>query len=249
MEIVILAAGLGSRLGVSIPKPLTLLADGRTILQQQLENISLIFGSRQKVTLVVGYKSDLIVEAHPTCKFVYNAAYDTTNTSKSLEQALNTLPKNSDVLWLNGDVVFDPQILFLVKDVAERNQSFIVVNTASVLEEEVKYTLRDAKFINSLSKTVPLESALGEAVGINFVAGADKPALSRRLKLVQDQDYFEKAIEDSITYDGLLFEAIDISVRNLHAMEVDFLSDLVLVNQRIVRTISDGGARSNRLSL
>ena len=38
-QIVILAAGLGSRLGRSLPKALTELSDGRTIMQQQFDNI------------------------------------------------------------------------------------------------------------------------------------------------------------------------------------------------------------------
>ena len=38
-QVVILAAGMGSRLGRCLPKPLTELSDGRTIMQQQFDNI------------------------------------------------------------------------------------------------------------------------------------------------------------------------------------------------------------------
>src|SRR5690606_14156108 len=55
-QIVILAAGMGSRLGRSLPKPLTELSDGRTIMQQQFDNIHQAFGRDVKVTIVVGYK-------------------------------------------------------------------------------------------------------------------------------------------------------------------------------------------------
>ena len=39
MKIVILAAGIGSRLGNPLPKPLTLLKNGQSIMQQQIENL------------------------------------------------------------------------------------------------------------------------------------------------------------------------------------------------------------------
>ena len=38
-QVVILAAGMGSRLGRSLPKPLTELSDGRTIMQQQITSL------------------------------------------------------------------------------------------------------------------------------------------------------------------------------------------------------------------
>lgn len=64
-QIVILAAGMGSRLGRSLPKPLTELADGRTIMQQQFDNIRHAFGNEAHVTIVVGYKLEHIIEAFP----------------------------------------------------------------------------------------------------------------------------------------------------------------------------------------
>ena len=64
-QIVILAAGMGSRLGRTLPKPLTELSDGRTIMQQQFDNIHHAFGTERKVTIVVGYKLEHIIEAFP----------------------------------------------------------------------------------------------------------------------------------------------------------------------------------------
>ena len=72
VQVVILAAGMGSRLGRSLPKPLTELADGRTIMQQQFVNIRAAFGDEAKITVVVGYKLDHIIEAFPEASYVYN---------------------------------------------------------------------------------------------------------------------------------------------------------------------------------
>ena len=75
-QVVILAAGMGSRLGRSLPKPLTELSDGRTIMQQQMENIRFAFGADAHITVVVGYKLEHIIEAFPDVNVIYTRDKD-----------------------------------------------------------------------------------------------------------------------------------------------------------------------------
>jgi choline kinase len=224
-QVVILAAGMGSRLGRSLPKPLTELSDGRSIMRQQFDNIAHAFGTRARVTIVVGYKLEHIIEAFPQASFVYNEEYDQTNTSKSLLRALQA-SGSGGVLWMNGDVVFDPAVLDRAHAMVERDQSFVTVNTSQVSDEEVKYTTDSEGYIRELSKTVT--GGLGEAVGINFISSAHKAVLVRHLARVNDQDYFERGIELAIEKNGLLIEPLDIS--NFYAVEVDFAEDLERAN-------------------
>ena len=224
-QVVILAAGMGTRLSRPLPKPLTELNDGRSIMKQQIDNLKSGFGDDYRLIIVVGYKLEAIIERFPEATFVYNELYDQTNTSKSLLKALRA-SGDGGVLWMNGDVVFDPQVLERVAPKIEADQSFVVVNTSKVSDEEVKYTLDDAGYIDQLSKIV--QSGLGEAVGINFIAGRDKSKLIARLAEVGDQDYFERGIEVAIQNDGVKFEAINIS--DLYAIEIDFAEDLERVN-------------------
>jgi choline kinase len=224
-QVVILAAGMGSRLGRSLPKPLTELADGRTIMRQQFDNIEHAFGKQAKVTIVVGYKLEHIIEAFPQASFVYNEQYDQTNTSKSLLRALQASAPGG-VLWMNGDVVFDPAVLDRAAALVARDQSFVTVNTSKVSDEEVKYTTSAEGYIKELSKTV--KGGLGEAVGINYISSADKAVLVRHLAKVGDQDYFERGIELAIEKNRMLVEPVDIS--DLYAVEVDFAEDLVRAN-------------------
>ena len=220
-QIVILAAGMGSRLGRSLPKPLTELSDGRSIMRQQFDNIHQAFGSDVAVSIVVGYKLEYIIEAFPQASYVYNEQYDQTNTSKSLLRALQA-SKDGGVLWMNGDVVFDPEALVRAGDLVAADRSFVSVNTAKVSDEEVKYTTDAEGFIKELSKTV--DGGLGEAVGINFVSRGDKATLVHHLGRVADQDYFERGIELAIAHDGARFAPVDIS--DLYAVEIDFAEDL-----------------------
>jgi choline kinase len=195
-------------------------------MKQQIDNLGLAFGESYRVMIVVGFKLEAIIERFPEATFVYNELYDQTNTSKSLLKALRA-SGDGGVLWLNGDVVFDPQVLVRVTPKIEADQSFVVVNQSKVSDEEVKYTLDAHGYINELSKQVV--GGLGEAVGINFVAAQDKKSLIARLQEVGDPDYFERGIELGIENDGLKFEAVDIS--DLYAVEVDFAEDLDRANE------------------
>ena len=90
-EAVILAAGMGTRLGRPHPKPLTKLDSGETIMRRQITNLRTCFGDDLRITAVVGYKLDWIIEENSDLSFVYNPYYDTTNTCKSLLKALQNL--------------------------------------------------------------------------------------------------------------------------------------------------------------
>lgn len=218
---------MGTRLGQPFPKPLTPLSDGRTIMQQQFENLAKHLPDA-RIHVVVGFKFDMVMEAHPDALFVYNEYFDQTNTSKSLLRALRHSAEGG-MLWFNGDVVFDPEILVRLKPLMAAEESFVAVNTASVGDEEVKYTVNHAGNIDKLSKTV--SGALGEAVGINYISRHDKEALIRRLEEAGDQDYFERGLELAIEKDGLNVQPVDIS--DLYAIEVDFADDLKAANAKL----------------
>ena len=228
IQVVILAAGMGTRLSRPLPKPLTELKDGRSIMQQQVDNLKTAFAADYRLTTVVGFKMESIIERFPEATYVYNEEYDQTNTSKSLLRALKA-SGDGGVLWMNGDVVFDPEVLRRVTPMINTDESFVVVNHSSVADEEVKYTLDADGFVAELSKTVV--GGLGEAVGINFVSSKDKVAVIKRLDEVADQDYFERGVEIAIEAGEVKFKAVDIS--DLYAVEVDFAEDLARANEVI----------------
>ncbi len=214
-QVVILLAGMGSRLGRPHPKSLTPLDNGETILSRQLR---ILKSFDLSVCAVVGFKKDLIMEAASDLLFVYNANYDTTNTSKSLLAALQHF-EDQDVMWLNGDVVFDPEIIELM---LSANTSAVAVNNARVAEEEIKYTLNADGYINQISKQV--KNALGEGLGINLIKAKDLSDFKQKLDDVDDNDYFERGMELLIEDKGNVFKAVDVGNRN--CVEVDFAEDL-----------------------
>jgi choline kinase len=227
MKIVILAAGIGSRLGNPLPKPLTGLKNGKSIMELQTENIASCFDINDIIT-VVGFKKDVVIEAFPSALYVYNPQYDQTNTSKSLLLALRKA-KNEAVLWMNGDVVFDGKLFDIIMPYIEKDISFMCVNNEECGEEEVKYKTGNDGAITEISKKV--KNAEGEAVGINFVSSADVAVLINRLEEVNDNEYFEGGIELMIKKDRTKVLPIDISAFN--CMEVDFKEDLDNANKML----------------
>jgi choline kinase len=227
-KVVILSAGIGSRLGTPYPKGLTPLNNGETIFSRQLR-LFREFGLN--IIVVVGFKKDLIMEADPHVLYAYNADFDTTNTSKSLLYGLQHI-FDEDVLWINGDVVFHYQV---IERMLKEPGSLVVVNDAKVGEEEVKYTTNANGFINAISKHII--KPLGEAVGINLIEADHLEAFKGKLRAVEAQDYFERGMELLIQEKGDLFRPLNVG--HQACIEVDFKEDLQRARKIVKDKFSD----------
>ena len=222
MHIIILAAGMGTRLNQNKPKCLTVLSNGETILQRQI-NALLDYVDKEDITIVVGYKKNIIEKEYSDYSFVFNSNYENTNTAKSLLCALDRKQLDSDFIWLNGDVVFDSEIL---KSLFELKKSSMLVNTNSVGQEEVKYNINEDGTINKVSKEI--QDGLGEAVGINKISRVHLEKFKYQLEKCDNNDYFEYAIELLINQNIKIYP-IDIS--HFFCCEIDTQDDLNFVNE------------------
>ena len=222
MKIIILAAGMGTRLNQDIPKCLTKLYTGETILDRQLKSLD-NYVDKRDITIVVGYKSELIKKQYKGYCFIENPKYEHTNTAKSLLYAMNEISFDAHIIWLNGDVVFDSKIL---KPLFKIDQSSMLVDQSVVGEEEVKYTLNEDGSIQQVSKV--LKNGLGEAVGINKIINSHIDKFICNLKKCSDDDYFEKAIEFLINEKIKLYP---IDIAKSFCCEIDTPDDLDSVNK------------------
>jgi len=214
MKAVILAAGVGSRLGRPFPKCLSMLPTGERILGRQIR-IFRQFGINE-IFVVVGFKKNLIMEEFPDVYYRYNPIYYITNTSKSLCCALEYL--DDDVIWSNGDVVFDEEV---IREMANFEGNAVAVDCKKCGEEEVKYRADERGGILEISKRV--QTPQGEAVGVNRIQKNDIPVFLQALAACKEQDYFEMGVEMLINQ-GIGFSAVDISA--FRCIEVDFEEDL-----------------------
>lgn len=226
MKLVILAAGVGSRLGQGIPKAMVEVRESLTILDMQIDNFSDIVGI-DNILVVVGYKKEMIIEKHPELLYVYNSSYLKTNTAKSLLFALKKI-QNEDVIFINGDIVFTKQA---ARDITRCERTSFMVNCESTADEEVKYKLNDKGNITELSKQVV--NACGEAVGINFIASKDLEIVKEELGVVNDMDYFEKAFENLILKEQI--EVFPLDINKEFVKEIDFPEDLIMAKKFLAR--------------
>lgn len=222
MHIIILAAGMGTRLNKNNPKSLVKLSNGDSILNRQI-NALLHYVNINDITIVVGYKQHKIKEKYPKCSYVYNENYQNTNTAKSLLLALESKEDEKDVIWINGDVVFEFEVL---KDIFVTSNSSMLVNTLKVGAEEVKYTINNDGSINKVSKNI--NNGLGEAVGINKILNSQLDEFKKELERCSKSDYFERGLEMLINK-GTKIYPIDIS--KYFCCEIDTQDDLNFVNR------------------
>src|SRR4051794_18288958 len=137
VDVVILGAGRGIRLGPSNPGVPKLLLEvgGQTILDKQvaaLRRLSWI----GDIHVVVGFCKELVREkGGPELRYVDNDDFDTTNTAASLQCALEAVGRGAIVL--NGDVVFDDGAIACLADV----ESGAICEFKEVDPEEVQVIL------------------------------------------------------------------------------------------------------------
>lgn len=224
LKAVILAAGMGTRLGNLIPKPLTPLKDEKTILDFQVEKLSNKIGINN-IIVVVGYKKEFIMERYPELTYIYNSEYVRTNTAKSLLKALKKV--DEDTIWLNGDVFFDEDVLNLL---VNSSNSACLVDNKKCAEEEIKYTIDNLGNIHELSKQV--KGASGEAVGINIIKKEDLNAFINELEKVSNNDYFEKALENLTLTKKIKLKPINLG--RFFVKEIDFPEDLEEVKKIVL---------------
>ena len=215
MKAIILAAGIGSRLGKIRPKSLTMLPSGETIIENQikiLRNCGI-----KEILIVVGFKKELVMEEYPSVLYSYNPLFHISNTSKSLLHALKSIDLD-DVIWLNGDVFLDKLV---ITRICTQQGNAVAVKKKSCGEEEVKYRTNRQNHICEISKKIRYPE--GEAVGVNKILKSDFNLFLNCLEECEDQDYFEKAIEKAISMNAV-FYPIDVS--DCNCVEVDFKKDL-----------------------
>jgi choline kinase len=214
MKVVILMAGIGTRLGSKLPKCLTQLKPDYTILDHQLENLE---AYADDIIAVVGFRRDLIRRRHPSLAFLDNALFHETNTSQSLLIALSRL-NGEDVLVLNADVVFDPRVIAAL---LKCEQSCMAVMRHPVADEEMKVAVDARGKITFVSKTVA--EPAGEAIGINLIRARDVALVTLGLQRCRPMDYFERGLEIAIGK-GLTLCAVDVT--EFPCVEIDYIDDL-----------------------
>ena len=114
MQAIILAAGIGNRLGDEAGnKPKSMLEfDGKSLLQRHVEFLDQ--AGVTQINIVVGYQAELIIEhlrdSSSDIQFIYNPRF-TDGSLISLNCARDIMLKESQYLIMDADVLYDEKIL------------------------------------------------------------------------------------------------------------------------------------------
>lgn len=132
---VIAAAGLGTRIGLGIPKCM-INVNGKTILTRLIQALQ---EHVDQIQVVVGYREDMVIEYcakhHRNVVLVRNPDFRSTNTAYSFSKGENTL--QGKVLFLDGDLVIEPDSL--TQFIHAANQQDILVGITEAKSENAVY--------------------------------------------------------------------------------------------------------------
>lgn len=169
MKAIILAAGVGERLNQHRPLPKCLLSfNGRSLLERHLGALTRLDVS--DVTLCVGYESSQIAAAlagvtHPKILLLHNPQYRR-GSIVSLWTARDTLKSGDDVLIMDADVLYHPDILSSL--VASPAPNCLLLDQAfEPGEEPVKICLNAGRIVEFRKHIAPglTYNLVGESVG------------------------------------------------------------------------------------
>ena len=162
MKAIIMAAGIGKRLhALNINKPKCLINVGSTTLIRRSVNL-LVSKGISDITVIVGYKADLIRnELNNDVVYYENPDFQTNNSIKSLWYAKDLL--EDDVLLLNGDLYYEQGIL----DYAINQTNPVVMLADSTRIDNADYRFGfSGNQINQFGKHLTNQETDGEYVGI-----------------------------------------------------------------------------------
>lgn len=246
MKVVILTAGIGSRL-----RPLTenitkfLLPVKDKILGEITMN-NLIKAGIKEFVFVTGHQSDklrsFLKKKYPSFKidFIHNSIYKKTNTAYSLLLAKKYV-YGSNFIKIDGDVYFEFSI---IKKLVEHpfDNCLLVDSKIHLDKEEVKVVLDNNQNVLEVGKKIDPKRANGESIGIEKIGKkAGKVFFEELQKLMKNEKNYQEYYDDSYTTlvkKGIKFKAIDIS--GLDWVEVDTFEDY----QKLIKLYSKKNSTS-----
>lgn len=241
MKAIILVAGVSRRLfPLTEYRPKCLLeVGGKTIFDHQMDAL-LEVGIRE-VCLVVGYRREQIMDharrRYPQVEFSFriNQHFFETNTGISLFAAAEEF-LDRDFIYLNGDVLFEPELLRRVVDAPYT--AALAVEVKRCGDEEVKVICDGDGRVRQIGKLIDQGQSLGEFIGVaRFNATMNHGFYKALDDLARDpaarNDYFEAALAKMT--ETWPMHAVDVT--DLPCIEIDFPEDYEAARTKVMARI------------
>jgi choline kinase len=229
---IILAAGVGARLGISDAVPKSLLEfEGRSLMARHIALLSA--QGVESIAVGVGYKAELITaEASRqneaiTIRTVLNPRYRE-GSMVTLWTMREEMTWGGDVLLMDADVLYDRRMLDRL-GASSRVDSVLADSDYEEGDEPVKLCRRDGRIVE-FSKIVQTSfEECGESVGFFRFSSATAAALidivSAYIRGGRNDEAYEEAIRDLLLGPrGENFSVVDVT--GLPWIEIDFPEDV-----------------------
>lgn len=236
LPVIYLAAGRGSRLGdltADIPKAFVEVGS-RPLADRSFEYLRA--AGFDRIVVVTGHAAEAF-GGHDV-ETVFNERWESENNITSLWQVREIV--TGGCVIVNCDLLFEPE---LARRLAQTVGSAILVDDELAVDEEsMKATEREGG-LDRLHKALPLDTAVGEYIGLTRIDPADGPRLAEILEEFiaagNTQVYYEDAIEALAREQTVRLERIG----GTRWVEIDDHDDLARAREVIAPAIDAEAAR------
>ncbi len=245
MKAIILAAGIGNRLGThAANQPKSLLEfEGKSLLKRHIEILSA--NHIEETTIVIGYESEMI-KAHLNdetmpINYIYNDRY-TEGSIISLGCAQDILFNEPEFILMDADVLYDQEMINRLIN-TNINNCLLLDRGFVPGDEPVKICVNEAGQINEFRKSIAKDLdyvTQGESVGFfkfNKLIGASLLGrINDYLAKGENDTPYEEAIRDLLLIYPEQFGYEDVT--GVPWIEIDFPEDIERAQNEIMPKLS-----------
>ncbi len=228
---IILSAGQGRRLlPLTENKPKCMLAiAGRAILQWQLD--ALLEAGIEEISVITGFHSDLVEQLlrseYPDItgiKVVYNPFFNVSDNLASCWLARTDM--DSDFLLINGDTVFESEVLNCVLASQSVPVTLTIDNKDSYDEDDMKVSL-EGLHVRHVSKILTTEQTHAESIGMLYFRESGplrfRESIEEAMRKPAGLRSWFLSVVDTLAKENLVHAC---SVSGKKWAEIDFIADL-----------------------
>ena len=247
MQALMLAAGMGKRLGryTKNATKCMVCVNGKTLIEYALE--ALAQNGIKKMTIVVGYKSDVLTDfirskfggRNPggmEIEFIENADYATTNNIYSLYMARDVL-RADDTILLESDLIFRPSIITKLMESKDENLAVVsrfeswMDGTCTLLDEENHITgILDKAHFNWFETADYYKTVNIYKFSKDFSANYYVPFLEAYQKAFGKNEYYEQVLKVLSFLSSSTLKALPVPGDDWY--EIDDPADLAIAQTR-----------------
>jgi choline kinase len=221
VQAIILAAGAGLRLGDPKRRPKCMRKiGGRPLVHHQVE--ALARAGIDDLTIVVGYEHEQVRQSvGPRARYLTNEDFATTNSMYSFLLARPAV--RGDVLVLNSDVFFHPDLLDLLLDAGA--DALLYDARSGDDDEQMKIRL-DGDRLVEMSKSLPEDQVSGENLGMLYLSERTANAAFDAAYTLTEEGELRAWLATAVNAAAQTHDIRCVDVDGAPWVEIDFPEDL-----------------------